>query len=325
MTDDITIRPFDTTSEADYDSLAAIIRAAQPEYPLAPAGLRDDDRVYLETGKPFGRLFALDRDGVPVGFAEYSPALWRQGAGKFYLKLMVRPEHQGHGIGRRLYDTLRHELDPHAPTTLKIEWREDMSRAVRFFGERGFREVSRHYESRLDIADFDLAPFAGDQDRPMTHGIRIVSWPELKAGDANADHKLWAATMEMSPDVPSDEPFEPLDYETFQKVIMERPAIDPDGFFVAIDERSGEYAGLSHIWRRLADNDLDTGLTAVKRGYRRRGIALALKLHVIRWAQAGGFHALRTENEINNRPMLAINERLGFIKEPPWIEFVWKL
>ena len=130
--------------------------------------------------------------------------------------------------------------------------------------------------------------------------------------------------MEISPDVPSDEPFEIMDYDLFQSVIMSRPNINPDGFFVAVDTATGEYAALSHIWGRGADNDLDTGLTGTKRAYRRKGIALALKLRIIRWAQQNGFRFLRTGNEIGNRPMLAINERLGFVKQPAWIEFVWR-
>ncbi|MBC8143533.1 MAG: GNAT family N-acetyltransferase, partial [Armatimonadetes bacterium] len=318
------LRPFDTGSDADYEALAALIRATKPGYARTVAELRDDDATYTETGKPWTRLFAVDGGGVPVGFAEFRPALYQPGVGKFYVALLVMPEHQRRGIGKALYAALSDALSPHDPTYLKIEWREDMTRAVRFFTERGYKEVSRYYESRLDIAAFDFAPFAGDFDRPLSEGIEIVSWRELKATDADASRKLWAVSMEISPDVPSDEPFEIMDYDSFQSVIMNRPNLDPDGVFVAVDTATGDYAALSHIWRRGADNDLDTGLTGTKREYRRKGIALALKLRIIRWAQSSGFTYLRTGNEVGNRPMLAINERLGFVKQPAWIEFVWR-
>lgn len=320
----VTLRPFDTGSDADYEALAAIIRATKPEYPKTIAELRDDDATYSETGKPWARLFAIDDAGVPVGFAEFAPALWQRGEGKFFVGLLVTPKRQGRGVGKALYAALQDALSPYSPQSLRIECREDVARAVRFFAERGYSEVSRYYESRLDIAAFDFAPFADDFDRPLSHGIKIVSWRELQQTDADASRKMWAVSMEISPDLPSDEPFELMEYSLFQTVIMSRPNIDPDGFFVAVDTATGEYVALSHIWRRGADSNLDTGLTGTKREYRRKGIALALKLRIIRWAQVGGYKHLRTGNETTNRPMLAINERLGFVKQAAWIEFAWK-
>ena len=56
--------------------------------------------------------------------------------------------------------------------------------------------------------------------------------------------------------------------------------------------------------------------------YRRRGIALALKLRGIAYAKAQGRPTIKTWNESNNRAMLAINDALGFVKQPAWIDFV---
>ena len=63
------------------------------------------------------------------------------------------------------------------------------------------------------------------------------------------------------------------------------------------------------------------GLTAVLPPYRRRGIALALKLRGIRYAQAVGCPAILTGSEEHNRPMLTLNARLGFVPQPAWITF----
>ena len=62
-------------------------------------------------------------------------------------------------------------------------------------------------------------------------------------------------------------------------------------------------------------------LTAVLRDERGKGIAMALKLKTIEYARAEGLREIRTWNASINRPMLAINEALGFAKQPAWITF----
>lgn len=70
---------------------------------------------------------------------------------------------------------------------------------------------------------------------------------------------------------------------------------------------------------------LNTDDTGVIRDYRRRGIALALKVHGIAHAKENGYKKIRTMNESTNRAMLNINERLGFAKRPAWIAYMCAL
>ena len=57
-------------------------------------------------------------------------------------------------------------------------------------------------------------------------------------------------------------------------------------------------------------------LTAVKRAWRGRGIARALKSAQIGWAKANGFEQLKTTNDERNTAMRRRNEQLGY---RPWI------
>jgi GNAT superfamily N-acetyltransferase len=103
----------------------------------------------------------------------------------------------------------------------------------------------------------------------------------------------------------------------FVETLRSNPKILPDAYFVAVHD--GEYVGQSVLWANRADAGLDTGLTGVRRAYRRRGVALALKLRGIDYARRHGHPLIRTGNDSHNLPMLSINERLGFVKQPAWI------
>ena len=57
-------------------------------------------------------------------------------------------------------------------------------------------------------------------------------------------------------------------------------------------------------------------MTAVKRAWRGRGVASALKRAQIRWALEHGLEVLETTNELRNAPMRRINEKLGYAPAP---------
>ena len=56
-------------------------------------------------------------------------------------------------------------------------------------------------------------------------------------------------------------------------------------------------------------------LTGVARTHRRRRIAQALKLLTIQYAKELGADYLNTQNDSVNEPMLAINRKLGFVRQ----------
>jgi len=115
-----------------------------------------------------------------------------------------------------------------------------------------------------------------------------------------------------------------VSFEDYCKWVFESRYYLPEGHFVAIDKSTGQYVALSTLWKTDGDY-LQTDLTGTRRAYRRKGLALAPKLKAIRFAQAYGTKEIRTGNETGNRAMLAINEALGFVKQPAWIDYVLTL
>jgi predicted GNAT superfamily acetyltransferase len=57
-------------------------------------------------------------------------------------------------------------------------------------------------------------------------------------------------------------------------------------------------------------------MTGVKRTWRGRGIAGALKRAQIGWAKQHGYERLETANEMRNEPIRRLNARLGYREAP---------
>ena len=318
----LVIRAFDEQSDADYESLVAIGNAIEPDSPRTAGEVRDWDGR-RDPREKHGRFLA-EIGGEVVGEGGFGQSPWSYHPRKFHFGVGVKPTYQGQGVGAALYKTVLVALAAHDPLQVTTGTRENRERALRFLGDRGFVEEMREWESRLDVPAFDFARSDGAEEKPAAHGVRLTTVEEL-ASDPDRDRKLNELENVLGRDVPStDEPTE-VPIEQWRKMLLENPNFLPGGYQVAVHEPTGEYVGLSMLFARQADNELQTGMTGVRREWRRKGIALALKLKAIRFAKAYGAPKIRTENEINNEGMLSINEALGFEKQPALIILVKRL
>lgn len=321
----LTIRPFDESSLADYDALASVGNAIEPDSPRTAGEVRDWDKRRDPRAKH--ARYLAEWNGVVVGEGSYNQSPWNYHPRKFDMSVGVKPEHQNKGIGAALYETVLEAVcAAHDPLRVTTYTRADRERAVRFLSDRGFVEEMREWESRLDVPAFDFTPYEaeGAEQRVESKGIVLTTFGRL-ADDPERDRKIHALENRLGADVPSTDPHTDVSFEQWQKMLLGSPNFLPDGYQVAVHQATGEYVGLSMLFARQADRDLDTGLTGVSRDWRRQGVALALKLRAIRFAKEYGAPCIRTENEINNRGMLGINERLGFVKQPAWIVFVKRI
>ncbi len=312
------IRPF---TKEDYPTLARIDNAAFPEYPSSAEELEFEDTHRPEHCRQ--ARWIMEEDGEPVGVGSYGQSAGSYHPRKFFLSITVLPERQGQGFGKALYNQVMQALEPFDLLSLRAQVRQDMTRGLRFLQERGFVEDMRDWESRLDLAAFDPKPYAEAEAGLTAQGIVIKTLRELENTPGHWD-KHYQLTRELIADVPSSEPRTPIAKEVWQKRLQENPDLQRDAYLFAV--QNGEYIGLTVLYSSQGNDDLYTGLTGVRREYRRQGIALALKLRALAWAKAQGRALVKTWNEENNRAMLGINERLGFVKQPAWLDMVkvWK-
>jgi GNAT superfamily N-acetyltransferase len=86
----------------------------------------------------------------------------------------------------------------------------------------------------------------------------------------------------------------------------------PEGSFVAL--AGGEIVGYAGLVSWPGDaTRAEHGLTVVRRAWRRRGLATALKARELAWASSTGIRALVTWTQRGNEALQGVNERLGYV------------
>ncbi len=259
------------------------------------------------------RVVAADARGVIVGYnnATHLPFMLPH---SFWIEAVVASEFRRQGIGARLAqrdDALAFARTQGA-TRLECEMRDHEPAWLKFAQARGFG-IDRHiFDSTLDLAAFDETRFAGVIEAVQAQGIRFLTLADAGNTEAN-QRKLYELNKRNSLDIPGSEGTFPR-FEDFRKFVFESSWFRADGQILAAD---GErWVGLGAVGYFANTNSTCNMHTGVLKEYRGRQIALALKLLAIRYSRACGAARLRTDNDSQNAPILAINRKLGYQPEP---------
>ncbi|OQY42410.1 MAG: hypothetical protein B6242_16250, partial [Anaerolineaceae bacterium 4572_78] len=197
--------------------------------------------------------------------------------------------------------------------------RENEAHSVYFAEKRGFKEIMREVLSFLDITKFEPTAYDDVLQKVNDMDIKLISLEQFMDIDPDHKRKLYKLDRELSRDLPSHTPETPMDFMDFEKEVFSNPNLLPDGWTMAL--HGNDCIGVSMLFDSKGDKTkLYTGLTGVRRPYRRQGIAIAMKVKSIMYAKEHGFARIQTENDQNN-PMFLLNQKLGFVAQPSWIEY----
>jgi GNAT superfamily N-acetyltransferase len=308
------MREFDPT---DYPKLVEVYDANYPGYARSAGEWRSRDES-LDRSKYHLQRYAFLENNMIVGFGVVSHVTDMFHPHKFWVEILVDPVSQGRGIGGTVFERLDGELKKLNAVTAWAGSRQDLPRLTEFYQRRGFWEKQIAWESRLDVSRVDPERFRDYSEKVQRQGVTITNLAEAQEKGQESLRKLHELVQIISADMPSPAPFTPTSYEQWEAFELKNPNLLPEGYMIAKD--GSKYVGLSTVWRIDKEpRSLIQGNTGVRREYRGRGIAVALKLRVIDFARRKGYEKLKTWNASDNAPMLAVNTKLGFKREVGWI------
>jgi mycothiol synthase len=310
-------------TESDYEIVANIEKAVNPDLADTAEEIRFYDDV-REKHLLFKRFLVEDSSGIAFGVAQFGQSAERYHPNKFFVDVNVLPEYRQKGVGQGLLEHLLGHLKEFQAVTARTATRVDWMHSIRFLEKSGFTEEYRAWESRLDVQNFDASPYLHLEEQLKHEGIELKSYADL-IGTPDLAQALWRLDMDAGRDMPDPEPFTETTFERFETRALKNPDFVPEAYVVAIkSDPLGklEFLAESTLWWSKGKEDAFNGSTGTRREWRGKKIALALKVKNILWAKNQGIAQIKTFNDDVNRPMLAINEKLGFVKQPSWVHYV---
>lgn len=261
----------------------------------------------------------VEADGRLLGYGHMAEAYWSQLDGHYLTDFITHPDALGQGAASLFHDHMLATLQARGNLHhLTAQTREDYSQAIQFLTERGFKQVMRFPVSHLDVPAFAAKPYLAKLAAVQAAGVEIVSLAQLQERDAQWKVKTHAIIAAALKDIPSPDELTEFTFDQFERALGS-PNFLPEGVFLAMD--ADQVVAISELWGSQANpQKLYTGLTGVLRAYRRRGVATAVKVHAIQFAQSYGATIIETDNEENN-PMYQLNLQLGFRPQPAIVEF----
>jgi GNAT superfamily N-acetyltransferase len=304
---DLTLRPATLDDAAFAADAQTAVRPNDPEDPVMW-------RYWWEHpwDASIWERFVASREGRSVGFCQTSrPARWEDMPERFgrISAELVPDERTAARLDALMAFAEEHVAAAGALRTTQWIWEDDTTKLA-VATARGFREERRERFWELDlVANKEKLAQMTEASRAWMReqGIRIL--PLDRETDPERYTKLWRMSNEAEQDVPTTVPHLPAPFEGFM-ASLRTPAVREDRIWIA---RSGDdLVGISMLGYPPVRGVVQTEWTATARSVRGKGVARALKCETVMQAIALAIDRVKTDNDSQNKPILHINESMGY-------------
>jgi GNAT superfamily N-acetyltransferase len=297
-----TIRAFEF---ADLDGMLKVQNACAPIHKVSRAEFeRDAETLAPELQR---MIFVAERDGIIVGMAIANRIAGMYHPNKFMLELGVLNSHRSTGIGSDLYKMAESHLSTLGLVSITVQVSEQDESGKKFAKSRGFVQQKRDFVSVLELESFDSSEFPS---RPENLDIR-----SLADHDSPETRQEWFDLFSaVRQDVPRSAPPTPFTFEFFETQVINEPDLVRSATLFAY--QNGQMVGFTAGYHDQDTSHLDQWLTGVAKEHRGKRIAFALKVAQATEVKRLAIARIKTDNDSRNAPMLAINDKLGFVRQP---------
>jgi GNAT superfamily N-acetyltransferase len=278
--------------DADVELWVELRNAIEPQLPATAEAVRRHRQHEPTAGHVLARV---GDEAVGVGVAAEQGDLRSTDVAVAFFGVL--PGHRRCGVGSALYRALSEQARTIRKARLQIDLWDDEHEGREYLDRRGFEEVERFARVRLDVADAVIP--AGEPPA----GIELVTL----AGHTHLGRSMYETAREAFADMPSTDPIEST-FDEFHSREVERSDLRADLSILALAD--GEVVGFGTI--DMHGDEAFNSLTAVRRAWRHRGVASAIKRAQIEAVKTAGLTRLTTFSERRNVPMRTLNERLGY-------------
>ena len=252
-------------------------------------------------------VFVAESEGQVVGLAIMNREAGSYHPNKFMLELGILESHRNHDIGQALYEMAESHLRSLDVINISVQVKESNDVGLKFVKSRGYIQQKRDFVSVLNLDSFDSTKFP---DKPSD--IEIRSFEDCDSPQTRREwYELFCVVRH---DVPRTAPPTPLEFEFIEKQVMIEPDLVRTATLFAV--QNGQMIGFTAGYHDKDANQFEQWLTAVHRDYRKQGVALALKVAQATEVKRLGIATIKTDNDTRNAPMLKVNDKLGFVRQP---------
>lgn len=279
----------------DAEEFTALRRVVMPHLVQTAEGTR---HAWAHTS-PASHLLVVvaEVSGQIVGAGQAAMNTWTSEQGAATAMAWVHPKHRRRGIGGQIHTEMAEHLRAHGARDV-YGWATDDDDTSRWCQRRGYRRSQQVRISRLSLPA-TLPPVP-----PVPAGVAVVSYAE--AGP-EAVYAVDAAAIQ---DQPGAVRQDALPFDDWFNDLWARPETDHEASTAVLID--GAAAAITTVKADRATGRMWSVGTGTVRPQRGRGLARIAKSVALRRAAQRGISTAFANNDETNRPMLAINEWLGY-------------